>query len=213
MHELFDMLMAAGGQLNTVTFNASGNWPAPAGVTRVESVQGRGANGTAATTDFAYVDGASATYWASGTGNTPGVYTWTSMNNFLNSARDQINSSGGSGTVAIPDLQQYAADSYSFFTLQVPYTNAIPGTAILEDVSGVWGTSGNVTASGARRIRYTYPVAATNGAASTALGKTFPGGIGGPATTSDQGSATVTPGNNYPIVVAPGGFVTITFYS
>lgn len=213
MHELFDLLMAGGGQLTTVTFNASGNWTAPAFVTRVENVQGRGSNGSAQTSAIGYVEGASATYWASGSGNTPGVFTWTSMNNFLNSARDQINGGGASGTVAIPTLQQYAASSYSFFTVQVPYTNPIAGTAVIEDVSGSWGTSGNVTASGERRIRYTYPVAATNGTSSTALGKTFAGGIGGPATTSDQGSATVTPGNTYPIVVAPGGFVTISYYS
>lgn len=213
MHELFDMLMAAGGQLVQVTFNSSGNWTAPAGVTLVEKVEGRGQNGTPLASAIGYAEGASATYWASGTGNTPGVFTWTSMNNFLNSARDQINAGGASGNVTLPTVQQYTTDSYSYFGIQVPYTNPIPGTAVIEDVSGTWGTSGNVTASGERRIKYSYPVQPTNGTASSALGKTFAGGVGAPAVASDQGPANVIPGNVYPINVAPGGFVTLSYYA
>jgi hypothetical protein len=53
---------------------------------------------------------------------------------------------------------------------------------------------------------------ATTGASATAFGKTFPGGVGGPASTTTFNNIAVTPLQSYPIVVPTGGSITITYY-
>lgn len=54
--------------------------------------------------------------------------------------------------------------------------------------------------------------AATTGASASAFGKTFPGGVGGPATTVTYNNVPVTRGATYNIVVPAGGSITITYY-
>lgn len=51
----------------------------------------------------------------------------------------------------------------------------------------------------------------TTGAGATAFGKTFPGGAGGPATTTTFSNIAITPGATYNIVVPSGGSITITY--
>lgn len=51
----------------------------------------------------------------------------------------------------------------------------------------------------------------TTGASSTALGRTMPGGTGGPATPVTYPAIAVIPGTAYPIKVAAGGFVDIRY--
>lgn len=66
-------------------------------------------------------------------------------------------------------------------------------------------------------------VSPANGSASSALGKTFPGGAGGPTAPATYTNVAVTPGGSYPIVIgaagsndgtpaAAGGSVTISYY-
>jgi hypothetical protein len=52
----------------------------------------------------------------------------------------------------------------------------------------------------------------TTGASTTAFGKTFPGGAGGPATITTFSNVIVTPGASYNIVVPAGGSLTITYF-
>lgn len=52
----------------------------------------------------------------------------------------------------------------------------------------------------------------TTGASTTAFGKTFPGGTGGPASTTTFSNVIVTPGASYNIVVPSGGSLTITYF-
>lgn len=54
--------------------------------------------------------------------------------------------------------------------------------------------------------------AATTGASTTAFGKTFPGGAGGPASPTSFTNVTVTGGSSYSIVVPAGGSLTISYY-
>lgn len=53
---------------------------------------------------------------------------------------------------------------------------------------------------------------ATTGPASTGFGKTFPGGVGVPASTTSFTNVAVTGGSSYPLVVPSGGSITITYY-
>lgn len=57
----------------------------------------------------------------------------------------------------------------------------------------------------------TDPPVEYTGASTTAFGKTFPGGTGGPATTTTFSNIAVTPGASYSIVVPSGGSITITY--
>lgn len=52
----------------------------------------------------------------------------------------------------------------------------------------------------------------TTGAATTAFGKSFPGGVGGQATPVTYNNVAVTPGNPYSLVIPGGGSITITYY-
>lgn len=58
----------------------------------------------------------------------------------------------------------------------------------------------------------TITIPATTGAAASGIGKTFPGGVGGPATPVAYSNVPVTPGASYPVTVPPGGSITITYY-
>jgi hypothetical protein len=53
----------------------------------------------------------------------------------------------------------------------------------------------------------------TTGAASTALGRTFPGGTGGEAATQTYNNVSVAYGTTYYIEVGDGGFVTLEYYA
>lgn len=51
----------------------------------------------------------------------------------------------------------------------------------------------------------------TTGASATGFGKVFPGGYGGPASTTTFNNVAVTPNANYSVVVPSGGIITITW--
>lgn len=53
---------------------------------------------------------------------------------------------------------------------------------------------------------------ATTGAAATGFGKTFPGGVGGPASAQSFSDVAVVAGQSYNIVVPAGGSITISYY-
>lgn len=53
---------------------------------------------------------------------------------------------------------------------------------------------------------------ATTGAAATGFGKTFPGGVGGPATNTTFENVAVTPGQAHPLNIPAGASITITYY-
>lgn len=57
---------------------------------------------------------------------------------------------------------------------------------------------------------YSDPV--TTGAASTGFSLTFPGGTGGPATSTPFANVTVSGGASYALTIPSGGFITITYY-
>ena len=55
-------------------------------------------------------------------------------------------------------------------------------------------------------------IPATTGASATGFGKTFPGGVGGPASAVTYSDVAVNPGQSYNIVVPPSGSITISYY-
>jgi hypothetical protein len=53
---------------------------------------------------------------------------------------------------------------------------------------------------------------ATTGSSATGFGKTFPGGTGGPASSTSFNNVAVTPGAPYNLVIPAGGSITISYY-
>ncbi len=234
---IFDDLMAASaGQLvTTPPFTANGTWTAPAGVTRVETVSGRGGNG-AAEIPPAYTAATAVAASANITNPTAtalansGQTTWNTWINEGISVRDYINAQAVSNQGAIihnsytvnVNITGGGVHTYNEFNSnESTFARVLAGSATLRTVGISGGSSSPITSgsteSGYRYVDYDYVtpgtgIAATTGASATALGFSFPGGLGGAGTITDQGPATVVPGNVYTIVVPSGGSVTISYY-
>ena len=117
--------------------------------------------------------------------------------------------------------QETSGESYSGWSQGSKPSNYCDSTT----VTGVPGLESFATCyryeSESRELgNYTPPA---NGSASSALGKTFPGGAGGAATPATYTGVAVTPGSSYPVVIgaagnnggtpaAAGGSVTISYY-
>lgn len=207
------MLASIGSKtLQTRTFTSSETYTIPAGVTRLESASGKGQDGTAATTAPAGPALACiVTYRTSGGGGTPGNPQWGTANSYANSARDAINA-GGNGSYQVGQIDQFSNGSYNLSTPTANFTNAVAGSATLAYDPG-WKTSGGIDASSQASVSWRTNVPPTTGGAATGFGLTFPGGVAGPAGTSDFGPQTVTPGATMSIVVPSGASITITYYA
>ena len=215
---------ASGGKLITETFTSNATWVAPAGVSVLRTMSGFGGAATAdtftANLGFAQVGAfavglsglTNAPYaqWAdlyaalqaeiaTVTGNT-GVNLLTSNNlNYGIGTDDTWNSS------TTPRNEWVSGSGYSLTTIGSPQTT---GNILHSDGTDYW----LVVVSG-------YELG-SNGAATTGVGRTFPGGTltgtepfrttVAPVTTTFTGVA-VTSGVSYPIVVPSGGSLTITY--
>ena len=207
------MLASIGSKtLMTKTFTGSETWPVPAGVTRLESVTGKGEDGAAQSQASAGTVGVSfVAYSSSGTGNNAGVLQWATANSYANNARSAVNT-GGSGTYKLGQMNQYPS-SYNLQESILSFSNAVPGSAVLAFDSG-WRTSGSITNSGQATMSWNVYVAATSGRNASGFGLTFPGGTAGPATPQNFGPQTVTPGASMSIVVpSASAYITITYYA
>ncbi|NHZ83780.1 hypothetical protein F2P44_31605 [Massilia sp. CCM 8695] len=194
----------------TQTFNTSGTWVAPATTTMVDALSGRGSNGTSSS-----VVGSSAItvyvfYNTSGSGGTAGNYGWPSANTLLDSTKSSINA-GGNLTYTEYQIFQYSNNTYRVETFTRSLSGVI-GSSAGSYGAGGWTPFGNISAGGEGVVTWNHTGPPTNGDPSTALGKTFPGGTGGPAPTTNFTSVAVTPGTSYDIVVPPGGTITFSYY-
>lgn len=218
------------GTLTTVSFTSNGTWVAPAGVSTVVSASGKGANGVSDYVGQVTSSGAGQIHLSSPISTNPPYAQWsTAYNNHL-TALSQLNlsyptygpSNFTNGYVVILETTDY------WYAITGNTTN-LSGTYLTGydvTVLGSPQTSGNITYAGTSGLDQWYIqvygyIAGGAGAASTALGQTFPGGtytgsypngIGNAATTTTFTNVAVTPGNSYPIVVPSGGVVTLQYY-
>lgn len=213
-----------GGSVLTVYSFPSGTttFTVPSGVTSLESVVGRGQNGTAGGWSSLIYPGSC---WASGyPGSSTGSVsiTWDYLYNQAVAFRDNVNS-GGSGerTVSLPYLNFaiYEGNPNNYGVLYMGNNPAqlIRGSAVLAYLKSP-PSSGTITYSSVGFYvskgyylygleKYTNP---TTGANTTGFNLTFPGGSGGAATTQTYNSVSVTPGQTYTIVNS--GSLTISYY-
>lgn len=180
------MMLAASGlrESATQTFTSNATWTAPATTNSVDMV-GKGAPGEPAGQDttVAYTD-VTTTYVRRDGGP-----------DFVKTSRadDWI----GQGSMTGKDY----CDPPNYFCDPNTDPNCTVGSTIYSQYQTCYHYGAYVDPGGA----------ATTGAASTAFGKTFPGGTGGPAVPASYSNVPVTPGQSYSIVVPPGGSVTITY--
>ena len=208
--------------LTTTTFTSNGTWVAPAGVALVLVLSGRGQDGSPynISTTTQYGGSANANPWSN-----PAYAQWSDPYGRATSARSTLSAAiGGPGPSSIETgyLLYISSVNNSWDVLGNSYDNLSSYTIIsvsaLYTVGNV-ATSGNIVASSLAlgvntwKFDYTYQVPGFLGASSTAISQTFPGGNGGPASVTTFNNIAVTPGNSYPIVVAPGGYVTIQYFA
>lgn len=226
-------LTASGALLNTVTFTANGNWVAPVSVSNVAVLTGQGSPGVS---DY-ITTGVYNAFFLAYQGSSPSPVAqppyaqWADVYADYNTALSQLNLSYPSWGPST-----YLAGR-SYFVYSNNYWERSGSNA---DLSGLYltsvssnpvrspSTSGNITYSSLSAGATGWTVVANGyaqgyaGSASTALGKSFPGGsytgtypngTGSAATPATYNNVTVTPGASYPIVVPSGGSVTIQYYT
>ena len=219
---------ASGGKLTTETFTSNTTWVAPAGVSVLRTMSGYGGAATPDTFNSNYLVGGFTAFSNPGTslGNAP-FAQWGDLYADLNTALALI--SGNSGVNNLPiTLRQYRVGvDDTWYTLAPVLNTWVSGSTYSVTADDSPLTSGNILYSylaPAVRRGWTLRVQGYDiggdGAAASAVGKTFPGGtLAGtapfrtavaPVTTTFTGVA-VTPGVSYSIVVPSGGSLTITY--
>jgi len=212
--------------LVTTTFTSSGSWTAPAGVTKLTVLSGRGSNGQSDYWSPTYVTRAQVTSAGYPTTN-PAYLDWSVPYNYAVSAANSINASGtGPRTVSIPNEYYWVVNNV---TSQWVVNNFGGGSQYVQGSATVvpnqsLPTSGNIdgptffptyqTAIFWIYIDVYYTGAA--GTASSGFGQTFPGGAasGGTAPITTFTNVTVTPGTTYSISIPtdrPDPYVTIQY--
>jgi len=224
-------LVGSGGvTLTSVTFTADGTWVAPASVSNVISASGKGAAGVS---DYvgqvATVQSGQIHLFSTGA-NAPYAQWSTVYNNYATAISQLSLSYPAYGPSALS--QGYVVvlqtnDRWDVITGNFTYLSSTYLTGYTTYSLGSPQTSGNITYAGTSGldewvINVSGYIHGGAGAATTALGQTFPGGgysgtypngVGSAATTTTYTNIAVTPGNSYPIVVPSGGTVTLQYYS
>lgn len=204
-----------GTTLQTVTFTSDATWVAPSGVTLVTTLVGQGQDGSPAYwTDYIAADGGEVSYVES---TAPTGISSSTIEGRAQAEWDKFPTSyNPNGTVVDWTYWYYYVNTVQ----QYPITGLIrlkQGFSKTKVGNG-WGTSYTTPIPFGQYRSYAVGnmeqyVNASNGASGSALGYTFPGGVGGAASPFTYNNISVTPSNSYSIVVPSGGYVTIQYYA
>ncbi|NHZ41818.1 hypothetical protein [Massilia aquatica] len=216
---LFRQGMSGSRQLVNLTFYSNTTWPCPATTTRIVSLVGQGSSGTAQSSAAVSTYCTEVTYINDGQfpeGLTLGNYGWWSAwEDAEYDAAARLNNGGGAAGFYRTQVTQYShpnfGDKYRLTSTLVPYYDFVPGSAYIT-YNGVFPQNGEIRNSASAVLNSRYTIPATNGAPASAFGRTFPGGVGGPANQLSDGDFAVAPGQPYPIGVPPGGWVSLSYY-
>lgn len=173
----------------TQTFTASTTWVVPAGVAKLDTLTGKGADGSPASTN---------TLWY--------------MNKYRRTVRHYAN--GGINMTGPERIERNL--SYDGAPVPADYCDASNSG---DDGSGPIQVGGVWYAMTSWEYCYSYDLTsntftneATTGASASGFGKTFPGGVGGPASLTSFTDVAVTQLASYQLTVPVGGSITITYY-
>lgn len=163
------------------TFYSTTNWVAPSNVSRLISISGAGEPGTPGTPDTTQTG-------------------WHRVDvEYAHLRSDGSVSSWIEGTY--PDVYDGSPTPDSYFDPTVYYSMS-DSTVYSDSTLYHSFTSTSRTVPGQP---------AYNGADTTAVGLTFPGGSGGPSSTTTYTNVAVTPNTSYPMTIPGGGYITITY--
>jgi hypothetical protein len=215
--------------LTTVTFTSSTTWTAPAYLSNIVILAGKGSAGTSdstapATLRNSYVFN-SFNVPVSRASPTP-TRDWSEFYNHSVDLANTINGSGGVVYFESWDFARVGVDTrsyyYDYYVGDVYATGyAVGGTASINN--GYPATSGAVyyVSSGwygETSVSFTQYFYGGAGTDATGVGKTFSGGAysggtGYPATTTTFTNVAVTPGASYSLSIPSGGQISISYYA
>lgn len=202
-----------GATLQTVIFTSSSVWVAPAGVTLVTSLVGKGEDGSpggwgefqpGSSQSVSYVEKFAPAGISSSTIEARAQTEWDKL-----------------PTSYTPD-GVYASWTLWYYSNNVVYEYPRDGIIRVKNgfsktkIGNGWGSVYTTPPSGdqnyaAGNLEQYY--SETTGGSSSAIGYTFPGGVGGPASPVEYNNVSVIPGISYTISVSPGGYVVIRYYA
>jgi hypothetical protein len=214
----FGLLGAAPLNLQTATFTSSSSWTAPAGVTNLTVLTGKGGDGEPASEFWAssqigYV--AAAGIFSGSAGTIDGFTTYEYATNEARAVLAGFNSSTADRTIVWgPSIYYWNPTTSKYYTQGGDFqSRRVRGTMTAS--AGPWdNTSQTIIRSYGDEWYFNgeafFSSPETTGGTSSAFGFTYPGGVGGPATPSTTTNVSVTPGQTYSITVS-GGYVTFQY--
>lgn len=196
--------------LKTATFTANTVWNAPVSTTELVSASGKGSNGTASS-------------WTVGTVPLALALKQSTNNGGYVASRGEVTNHGlgQEGAFAGSTAERTVSYVYRSFLVGPDGLTQTIDSTLSQRVRGGYTTSIG-TSTGALtydntstaffRVSIEKESGGTNGTAATAFGKSFPGGIAGPAVTTTFANLPIVGGSAYSIIVPVGGTITITYY-
>jgi hypothetical protein len=215
---------ASGGTLQTVTFTSNTTWVAPTGVSVLRTMSGYGGAATADTftTNLGFSQIGAIAVALSGLTNAP-YAQWADLYADYQSELAKVTGNTGVNLLTSDNPNYYIGTDDTWDSSTTPQNRWVSGSSYSINTFGSPQTSGDILYSDG--VDYWVIVVngydlGSNGAATTGVSKTFPGGtLTGiepyrttvAAVTTNFTNVPVTPGVSYPIVVPSGGSLTITF--
>jgi hypothetical protein len=207
----------------TVTFNSSGVWTAPSGVTTIQNLQVAGGLYGSSEGSFGSSEVNVASYFPddASIGLTPGSLTYAQVGAYVDSVLATINSSSSDRSVSFEPLTIVWGPTLGYrYLYGAVETFRVIGQGFPS--GGPWNNrSGNIVGgSGVPNIDWTivvdrfFPGTASNGTQSSAFGRTAAGttSSGQPQVIVSASSVSVTPGQQYNIEVGSvSGYVQFQF--
>lgn len=218
----------AGIKLNVVsqTFTSSTTWTAPATVTNLLAVIGKGQDGYGTYQTNTTLSFATITNSGSGSGSNSLPIPWSAVANTTNITVSRFNTTSYNPTFTAVDraFTFYSNNTFSWVDGGgvFPYY-VVTGTWSLQSSSGAPNPpSGNATygATGGYYASGDYLAPGGSGANTTGFGFTFPGGgvsgsypneTGNAATPASYNNVAVTPGASYSLSIPDNGYITIQY--
>lgn len=215
---------ASGGTLQTVTFTSNTTWVAPTGVSVLRTMSGYGGAATADTftTNLGFSQIGAFAVGLSALTNAP-YAQWADLYTDYQSELAKVTGNTGVNLLTSDNPNYSIGTDDTWDSSTTPQNKWVSGSSYSITTFGSPQTSGNILYSAGTDywliVVNGYDLG-SNGAATTGVSKTFPGGtLTGTepyrttvaAVTTNFTNVPVTPGVSYPIVVPTGGSLTITF--
>lgn len=196
----------------TLTFTSSQTVTIPAGVTKLDTLVGKGQDGSGGGYESETFTIASVSKSSSQFGGTPENNQAVISDGVLEA--EKFNQSSGERRVTYTSYTHRVGTDDLVQVTTASRVARIDGAASVSVRDGTGGAGGRITYNMATTPRVTVTALSlkngTTGANTTGFARTFEGGSGVPATPVNLSNVAVTPGS-YQLVIPTGGYITITY--